>query len=240
MPQAIPFSFNITSIGLISTPFRQKFGIPRQPGLATAAMGKIHIASPYSDINAFRGLEQFSHIWLIFYFHKHADRGWSPLVRPPRLGGNEKIGVFASRSTFRPNSLGQSVVKLEGIDYLDGEVVIKVSGVDLLDQTPIIDIKPYIPYSDNISEAQAGYASEAPNTDCHTIFSDKAMSQLTSISVKYPQMSQLICQLLANDPRPAYKKVNDNNEYRMQIYEYDVRWVYQNGTNIVQSIVALD
>jgi tRNA-Thr(GGU) m(6)t(6)A37 methyltransferase TsaA len=171
MPEVIPPSFKIAPIGVISTPFKQKFGIPRQPGLAPAALGVIDITAPYDDINAFRGLEQFSHLWLLFHFHKHADKNWSPLIRPPRLGGNEKIGVFASRSTFRPNGLGQSVVKLNEVSKDKGKVTITVSGVDLLDQTPIIDIKPYIPYSDSIPKAQAGYASEAPNKNYPTVFS---------------------------------------------------------------------
>lgn len=230
---------NITPIGKISTPFKQKFGIPRQPGLVTAATATIRIANAYNDINAFRGLEQFSHIWLLFHFHKHTSKTWSPLIRPPRLGGNDKIGVFASRSTFRPNGLGQSVVKLDGIELIDGQVVISVSSIDLLDQTPIIDIKPYIPYSDSISDAQAGYANEPPLASYETTFSETASDQLASISAQYAQLPELIHQLLSHDPRPAYKKFDDNTEYRMQIYDFDVRWICKDGANIVQSIVTL-
>jgi tRNA-Thr(GGU) m(6)t(6)A37 methyltransferase TsaA len=232
-------SFNIKPIGVISTPFKQKFGIPRQSGLVQEANGTIHISEPYNDINAFRGLEQFSHIWLIFHFHKHADRPWSPLIRPPRLGGNEKVGVFASRSTFRPNGLGQSVVRLENIKNSEGNITLTVSGIDLLDETPILDIKPYIPYSDSIKGASAGYANTAPYSHYQTVFSQTATKQLVSISNIYPKLAELISQLLSHDPRPAYKKVDDNTEYRMQLYHYDVVWVCQNETNIVQSIVDL-
>ncbi|TDF39559.1 tRNA (N6-threonylcarbamoyladenosine(37)-N6)-methyltransferase TrmO [Alteromonadaceae bacterium M269] len=229
-------NFEITPIGFISTPFKQKFGIPRQSGIAGSAIGKIQIAKPFNDINAFRGLEKFSHIWLTFCFHLHRDKAWSPLIRPPRLGGNEKIGVFASRSTFRPNNLGQSVVSLKKIERVKNDIWLTVGGIDLLDQTPIVDIKPYIPYADSIPYAEAGYASKPPKVCDKTEFSELAQKQLISISKKYPDIATLIHQLLSQDPRPAYKDKEDDREYTMSLYDFDVRWQWNLKFNFVVSI----
>ena len=152
----------IEPIATLHSCFGEKFAVPRQPGLCPSAWGRVVLSPEHSNSDCLRGIEGFSHLWLIFGFHLTAEQGWSPTVRPPRLGGNEKVGVFASRSTFRPNGLGLSLVKLDCVtDTADG-AVLEVSGVDLVDGTPIFDIKPYLPYAESQPEALGGYAAEAP------------------------------------------------------------------------------
>ncbi|MGB8712547.1 MAG: tRNA (N6-threonylcarbamoyladenosine(37)-N6)-methyltransferase TrmO, partial [Onishia taeanensis] len=153
-------TFALSPIGRIESDYPDKFGIPRQPGLAPAARARLVLLPPYDDPLSVRGLEAFSHLWLTFVFH-HSPERWSPLVRPPRLGGNAKVGVFASRSTHRPNRLGLSLVELKGIDT-DNGVALELSGHDLLDGTPILDIKPYLPWAEARPDARAGFAPAAP------------------------------------------------------------------------------
>lgn len=154
-------TYEIEPIAHIRTSFPEKFGIPRQSGLVAEAKGTIVFEPKYRDPDALRGIEEFSHLWLIWGFSAVEQDGFTPLVRPPRLGGNEKRGVFATRSPFRPNELGLSVVRLEGAEKTKGKgVVLNVSGVDLLDKTPIYDIKPYIPYADAHPDARGGFASD--------------------------------------------------------------------------------
>lgn len=141
-------------IGIIHSAFDQKFGIPRQPGLALSVSASIELLPPFASPEAVRGLEQASHIWLIFLFSATADQGWKPTVRPPRMGGNKRLGVFASRSPFRPNPIGLSPVELVAIRNEQGRILLDVRGADLLDGTPILDIKPYLPYSDALPEAR--------------------------------------------------------------------------------------
>ena len=160
-------SFNFDVIGTIDSPYKEKFAIPRQPGIVTAAQGQLRLTGTANNAELVRGLEQFSHIWLLFVFHGTQAQGWKPLVRPPRLGGNKKLGVLATRSTFRPNPIGMSVVKLDRIEQQNlahnkSQVTLHISGLDLLDGTPIIDIKPYVPYADIIEGAEGGYAQEQP------------------------------------------------------------------------------
>ncbi|HSP44184.1 MAG TPA: tRNA (N6-threonylcarbamoyladenosine(37)-N6)-methyltransferase TrmO, partial [Luteolibacter sp.] len=147
-------------IGIVRSCFGEKFAGPRQPGLCPSAWGELILHPPYRSHEAVRGLEGFSHIWLIFGFHETAAQGWSPTVRPPRLGGNQRVGVFASRSTFRPNGLGLSLVRLEGIDEDSPDApVLKLGGLDLIDGTPVYDIKPYLPYAESVPDAHAGFAA---------------------------------------------------------------------------------
>lgn len=224
-------------IGLIHTPYKQKFAIPRQPGLVKAGLGSIVFNDDYNDINCLRGIEAFSHLWLIFQFHQTASQGWSPLVRPPRLGGNDKMGVFATRSTFRPNNLGLSVVEFASLKVVSGKPVLNVRGVDLLDGTPILDIKPYIPYADAIADAKAGFAQNYPSADMKVEFSALAQHQLDTYLSSYPRLAQLISQVLAQDPRPAYKHKEDADRvYGMSLYELNIRWQVSDGINKVLDI----
>jgi len=217
------YTFN--TIGLVHSPYKEKFAIPRQPGLVNNAKGAIELIDQTNNANLIKGLDKFSHIWLLFIFHETANQGWKPLVRPPRLGGNEKIGVLATRSTFRPNPIGMSVVKLEDIVKRDQSIFINVSGLDLLDKTPVVDIKPYIPYSDALPHAQASYAQFTPERELTVSYHDNALKQLINFERTYPDLKKFISQVLAQDPRPAYKKSkNDDKIYGMKLYQLNIQW----------------
>ncbi|PIE00825.1 MAG: tRNA (N6-threonylcarbamoyladenosine(37)-N6)-methyltransferase TrmO [Thiothrix nivea] len=216
---------SLQPIASIRSCYREKFGIPRQPGLVTAARGEVRLLPEFSQPDIVRGLEPFSHLWLIFYFHATADAGWKPTVRPPRLGGNQRLGVFATRSMFRPNALGLSVVKLEGIAHETGGIVLQVSGLDLLDGTPVLDIKPYLPYADAL-EATGGFAAVAPAAERTVVFSPLAEEQCRLHAVRQKtDIRLLIEQILQQDPRPSYRlSQQDDHQYAMQLYDFDVRW----------------
>lgn len=225
LTQKVNNELTLTPIGQISTPYQQKFAIPRQPGLVSSALGCITLTGTENHQEMVRGLSEFSHIWLLFIFHANKKQEWKPLVKPPRLGGNKKVGVLATRSTFRPNPLGMSVVKLEKVEVINNTVKIYVSGVDLLNQTPIVDIKPYIPYSDSLPNASASFAQTEPEQQFIITYSQDARQQLIDYQKEYPELMMLINQVLGQDPRPAYKKpVKDNNEYGMTLYTVNIRW----------------
>ena len=233
-------SLTIEPIAHIKTPFKEKFVIPRQPGLAPAAEGKVLFEPQYNDPNIIRGIEQFTHLWLIFQFHQTTQQGWSPLVRPPRLGGNEKLGVLATRSTFRPNNLGLSVVTLKEWDFNQGQLSLTVCGTDLMDGTPIFDIKPYIPYADIIADSQGGFANQAPQASMDTEFSPEARQHLVEAETCHPNLSTLIKQVLAQDPRPAFHKSKPSDRiYGTQLYDYELRWQVQGNKNLVVSLMPV-
>jgi len=223
-------SVNLTVIGTIDSPYKEKFAIPRQPGIVTAAHGQLRLTGATNNPDLVRGLEQFSHIWLLFVFHGTQAQGWKPLVRPPRLGGNKKLGVLATRSTFRPNPIGMSVVKLDRIEHQltdnkQSQVVLHISELDLLDGTPIVDIKPYVPYADIIENAHGGYAQEQPGNNIDVQFSDPAKVALQRYNEQYPKLKSLIEQVLSQDPRPAYKQKNvDDKIYGMTLYDLNIQW----------------
>ena len=187
----------IETIGRVVSPYTQKFGIARQPGLVPAAEVRI-VLEPRFGADSVRGLETFGYIWLHFIFHGVLDEGWSPLVRPPRLGGKRKMGVFATRSPHRPNHLGLSLLKLEGIDCTNG-VSIRCSGADLLDGTPVVDIKPYIPFVEAKPDAASGFAGEAPPL-LDVVWQTGAVGLSDGLK-------RLIAQSVAQDPRPAYQDI---------------------------------
>lgn len=218
-------SITMNPIGVVNSPYKEKFAIPRQPGLVNAAKGTISLLNEVNNIECIRELEQFSHIWLLFIFHGTQAQGWKSLVRPPRLGGNQKIGVLASRSTFRPNPIGMSVVKLDEIEINEKNVILHISGLDLLDQTPIVDIKPYVPYSDSLPYACAGFAQTQPQVNLAVTFSMQAQQKLTQIKDEFAELTLLIQQVLAQDPRPAYKKNKvDEKLYGMSLYHFNIQW----------------
>lgn len=230
-------TISLRHLAIIHTPYKQKFGIPRQPGLVSAAKGVITFCDEFNDPNMLCGIEQFSHIWLIFQFHQTLNQGWKPTVRPPRLGGNKKLGVLATRSSFRPNGLGMSVVKLESVNANDNAFELIVSGMDLLDGTPILDIKPYIPYSDSLDDAQAGYASDQPSSEMSVEFSATAKLQLASYQQAQPELANLIEQVLKQDPRPAYQKSKEQQRvYGMSLYDYNIKWHVENNISHVLEI----
>jgi tRNA-Thr(GGU) m(6)t(6)A37 methyltransferase TsaA len=229
-------SFAFRSIGIISTPFKQKFGIPRQSQSISKATGVIQFSSDINPVNACRGLNDFSHLWISFIFHENLEGGWKDTVRPPRLGGNEKVGVFASRSTFRPNPIGLSVVKNIGLNSKNELVV---AGVDLLDKTPIIDIKPYIRYADSISDSTCGFAEFAPDTMLQVNYSKLARAKLNKLLHKHPDFEVLLQNILEQDPRPAYKSgTEDEKTYSVLLYSYDVKWQVREAINYVVDIEA--
>lgn len=229
-------TINIQPIATIRTPYKEKFGIPRQPGLAKSALGQIIFFDKFNDPNYLRGIEQFSHLWLLFQFHQTADKGYSPLVRPPRLGGNQKLGVFATRSTFRPNGMGMSVVEFDAVSFKHKQLSLTVRGMDLLDSTPILDIKPYIPYADSIPWASGGMAQHSPELMTVT-FSNQAHGQLKTLEQRYPALRSLIQEVLSQDPRPAYhQNSHPDKPYAMTLYELNIQWQVIDHQNVVLSI----
>ena len=228
--------YQLTAVGHIQSPYKQKFAIPRQPRLVPEAKAKLVFSSDFNREEFVRGLDEFSHIWLLFRFHETADKGYSAMVRPPRLGGNERKGVFATRATFRPNAIGMSAVKLEGIEYKNGQLSLLLSGIDLLDGTPILDIKPYLPYSDAMTDASAGFADTRPETDMSVEFSDEALAFIDK-QTEQPELKAFISNVLKQDPRPAYKKQRDSEQsYGMTLYDFNIRWHVQDNHNTVTSI----
>lgn len=208
----------ICPIAYIRTDFKEKFGIPRQSGLVTELRARIVFCEEYRDERALLGLEGFSHLWLIFDFSEAHRDGWSPTVRPPRLGGNERVGVFASRSPFRPNSLGLSSVKLCSIEKTDEEgSVLIVEGADLLDMTPIYDIKPYLPYADCHTDASGGYTDTTERVRLDVEFPENLLSEIP----REKRASLIGC--IAEDPRPSYQD-NEERIYSMHFAEFDVHF----------------
>lgn len=227
--------FQFTPIGIIHSCFREKFGIPRQAGLVPAARATLELLPPYDPPTAVRGLEGFSHLWLLFVFHGVPPGHWHPTVRPPRLGGRQRLGVFATRSPFRPNPIGLSVVKLERVAIEQGRVTLHLSGVDLLDGTPVLDLKPYLPYADRIPTATSGFAPDAPDTTLAVDFSPAAATFCAKPS--NGELRELITQILQQDPRPAYERTNSTAQhYGMRVYDYDVHWEIRQNTAYVTEI----
>ncbi len=221
----------IEPIAYIQNGFTSKFGIPRQSGLVNT-VSKIVFNPKYRDKNAIKGIEEFSHLWLIWGFSQNKNTDWSPTVRPPRLGGNKRVGVFATRSPYRPNSLGLSSVKLEEIlkDRENGYVLI-VSGADLLDGTPIYDIKPYLSFTDSHPEAKDGFADRVKNNNLTVIFSE----DLKNIT-KEEDIDSII-EILEGDPRPHYHE--DDRIYAFEYSDYHIEFKVENSILTVLDIKEL-
>ncbi len=203
-------------IAHIYTDFKTKFGLPRQSGLVKEITGKIVFEKQYSIPEAFKGLKDFSHIWLLWEFSESETESWKPTVRPPLLGGNKRMGVFATRSPFRPNSIGLSCVKLEKIEYdKDLGTVLYVSGCDLMNGTPIYDIKPYLPYCDSIPDAVGGFTESLSERKLEVNISDDLL-----ISVPKEKRREL-SGVLAGDPRPSYQN-DPEREYGFTFADFEV------------------
>jgi tRNA-Thr(GGU) m(6)t(6)A37 methyltransferase TsaA len=214
---------NIDPVALVHSPFDEKFGIPRQAGLVPLAMGEVRFRSPYDDPGMLEGLEGFSHVWLTFQFHQCVSEGWRARVRPPRLGGNKTVGVWASRSPYRPNFLGLSVVRLLEV-VTSPAPLLRVAGVDLLDGTPVVDIKPYLPYSDALRDAHGGFADRAPDPALSVRFVPQAETDCAAIASSI-SLRELIIQVLALDPRPAYRQgAEPGRRYGMRLAGCEVQW----------------
>ncbi len=270
-------------IGYHRAPLSQKFGAPRQPNLV-ALTSIIEMISPYNSPTAFVGLEAFSHIWISWQFHYNytnkdthigkADTGFRAQVRPPRLGGNQKVGVFASRSMYRPSALGLSVVKLESIEIVEGRVLLIISGADMIDGTPIIDIKPYVAYGDALSDAKSGFAPTVPDL-LEVIITESAYAQFMtfvdggrcdkndnkienkskasraknySVTTLVQQIQErllisdieIIKALIAQDPRPAYRRAEINTPFVMRYKSVDVSFqLIESGQLQITTVVKV-
>ena len=187
-------------IARIHNAFDEKFGVPRQSGLAEEVISSVVFEEEFRAAEALRGIEAFSHLWLIWAFDRTERETWSPTVRPPRLGGNRRVGVFATRSPFRPNAIGLSCVRLTGVEKTAEGMVLKVAGADLVNGTPIYDIKPYIPYADCRPEATGGFTDEVEKRKAEVRFSEEADRKLTAEEKKE------LAAVLKEDPRPAYQE----------------------------------
>lgn len=221
-------SHSVSPIGFLRSCFKEKFAIPRQPQLAPAARGVLELIAPFDRAEAVQGLEQVSHVWLLFLFHQALEDKPRLKVRPPRLGGNASLGVFASRATHRPNGIGQSVVKLDRVE--PGRLWL--SGIDLLDGTPVLDIKPYVPYADSIAEARNGIAEGAPHRVAVS-WADTALQQAQQHALRLDEpLVALIEQCLAQDPRPAYQNPQPERRYGVQFWDVQVRWHYPEAQQI--------
>lgn len=226
----------IRPIAYIRTVFPEKFGVPRQSGLARSLQGKIVFEDEFRNPEAIRGLEGFSHLWLIWEFsaNRRSEGEWQPTVRPPRLGGNAHMGVFATRSPFRPNPLGLSCVRIAGIDIdtPDGPVI-KVTGADLMDGTPIYDIKPYIRYADSRPEAVCGYVDHLQEKNLKVV-----MPSRVSDKIKDKDIIPSLIETLQLDPRPSYHD-DPQREYGMSFAGYNVRFTVNGAVLQVKDIMLL-
>lgn len=216
-------------IARVESDFSTKFGIPRQSGIAKGLTSRIVFEPKYRDAHAVRGLEEFSHIWLIWQFSENIREGWSPTVRPPRLGGNTRIGVFATRSPFRPNEIGLSSVKLEKIEYGNRGPVLIISGADLMDGTPIFDIKPYLPFTDSHPEAVSGFAERVADYSLNVEFN-------CDFPADFPEnKKEALNIVLENDPRPSYKE-DSHHLYGFVFAGFEIKFYVENGVLKVKEI----
>ncbi len=220
----MPYPFE--PIGIVRSPFTDKFGIPRQPGLVDAAEGRLRVLPPYDRDEAFAGLEGFTHVWLVFVFHDDClDAPWRPMVRPPRLGGRGKVGVFASRAPYRPNPIGLSAVRQHGLCRDRDGLALRLSGIDLLDGTPVLDVKPYVPYADRIDGASGGFAMAPPDLAA-VRFSPTAEEEIVAADPSGAlRLRRLIEQVIAQDPRPGYMdRYPERRRFGLRLHDLDVSW----------------
>ena len=230
-------AYTFEPIGRIHSCFTEKFGIPRQAGLVPEARAILEILPPYQRDEAFRGLERFSHIWILFVFHQCQRAQWRPTVRPPRLGGNRRIGVFASRSGYRPNPIGQSAVELTALETTATSLRLHLKGVDFLDGTPVLDIKPYLAYADSVPGACSGYAQDPPGTHRTVCFSDQAAAMFNRLEgPSYPQLRRLIIEVLSQDPRPAYLDGDASRDFGMRLWDINIRFRIDGETILVTAL----
>ena len=214
-------NLNIQIIAKMRSDFPTKFGIPRQSGLVEELESTIVFEPEFRNPDALRGIEGYSHLWLIWQFSQAVRQDWSPTVRPPRLGGNTRMGVFATRSPFRPNHLGLSCVRILGVEHTETEgTVIHVAGADLMDGTPIVDIKPYIPYSDSFPDARGGFTDTAEDFILEVVFPEKLLNVL-------PENKRLAAiGVLSHDPRPSYQRKPDR-VYGLGFAGFDIRFTVE-------------
>jgi tRNA (adenine37-N6)-methyltransferase len=224
-------------IAVVRSCFGSKFAVPRQPGLCPSAWGRMVFHPAYRSADAVRGIEGFSHVWLIFGFHETLDQGWKPTVRPPRLGGNQRMGVFASRSTFRPNGLGLSLVKLEGVEMSSPDSpVLLLGGLDLLDGTPVYDVKPYLPYAEALPEATAGFASD-PIVRMAVRVEASAEEGFRRLSAR---AKAVLMEALSLDPRPATRTDDPERVFGALLCGCNVRFTIGEGVCRILEILPAE
>lgn len=220
----------IHAIAYMRSDFPTKFGIPRQSGLVEELRSTIVFTPEYRNPDALRGVEDYSHLWLIWQFSEAVRQGWSPTVRPPRLGGNTRMGVFATRSPFRPNSLGLSSVRLLGVEHTEGYgTVLHVGGADLMDGTPIFDIKPYIPYGDCHPDATGGFTDRAKDFLLEVDFPPALLEKLPE------SKREAALGVLSHDPRPSYQR-DSKRIYGLAFAGFDIRFQVENTTLTVLEV----
>ena len=226
-------SLTMPYIAHIETDFATKFGVPRQSGVVPQVRATVVFEPAYRNPDALRGIEGFSHLWLVWHFHQVQQDGWSPTVRPPRLGGNTRMGVFATRSPYRPNPIGLSSVKLEGVDlHTPLGPVLYVSGADLMNGTPILDVKPYLAYTDSHPDATGGFVAGLSDRSLAVNCPDRLLEGVDS-TLREPLLA-----VLAHDPRPTYQQDSDR-VYGMDFGGYQVKFTVTDGTLTVQSLEKL-
>jgi tRNA-Thr(GGU) m(6)t(6)A37 methyltransferase TsaA len=242
LPQNENYSF--APIGYIQSCFKEKFGVARQSMMVSQAQGVLKFNPDPAYLNSLRHLHEFSHLWIIFVFHKNLDKGWKPLINPPRLEAPNQVGVFASRSPHRPNPIGMSVVKIEEIDFsAPGGIELHLSGLDILDGTPVLDIKPYLAYADSFADATLGWASQSIQK-YRVEFSPASARAIQAAGTKYhPDLQALLQQMLELDPRPTSQRRRASIEsteseglvFAFRIFDFDVKWQIHN-----QGILVLE
>lgn len=239
--------FHYKAIGRMITPFKEKFGIPRQSLMMDEARALIKLNPDSKYRLALKSLEEFSHIWIIFDFHKKGRIEWTPLIDTPRVEAGERRGVFATRSPHRPNSIGMSAVKLLRIDYeAQGGIEIFVSGVDLMDGTPILDIKPYLPFSDRIDSANSGWAS-SDIRKYSVRFSAEAEEAVNMYQSRHPRLRPFLEEMVAYDPRPTsqrratpiHEEKSHGLKFAFRVLDLDVRWSIDDGAIVIDEIIDL-
>ena len=243
MSEPIP---QFSQIGVVQSCFAEKFGVPRQSLMVKQALGVLKFNPDPNFPMAFKDLEGFSHIWVTYVFHKNIEKGWTPTIIPPRLDGPQRVGVFASRSPHRPNPLGLSCLKIEKIDLkAKCGIEIHVSGLDILDGTPILDIKPYLPYADSVPDAKCGWASG--NIPKYPVsFSTQSLDSIKKSS-QHPNLKELLTQMLELDPRPTsqrkYVSIDDpsskSRQYAFRLFDFDVQWQIVDQGIYVIDLVSL-
>lgn len=241
-------TFSFHPIGILKTPFKEKFGVPRQSLLMSEARAVLKLNSDHQFLPAVKHLEQFSHVWLVYVFHKNMNAPWHPLIDTPRVDTKEKIGVFATRSPHRPNPIGLSAVKLERIDVgAAGGIEIHLNGVDILDETPVLDIKPYLPYADRLPEANSGWIQSDIKRYSVT-FSPEASAVIDAAAVSdYPDLKTLVTQMLELDPRPTSQRraapigdvKTETMRFAFRVLNFDVRWRVLDNAIYVFEIVKI-
>ena len=220
-------------IAKIYTEFDEKFGIPRQSGIVSETVGRIVFEPEYRNSEAFRGIDGYSHLWLIWNFSESEREEFSPTVRPPRLGGNKRMGVFATRSPFRPNPIGLSSVRLVGIEKSEKEgTVLLVRGADMLDGTPIYDIKPYLPFTDSHPDAVGGFADPVRDYELKVDFPEHLLRMISE------DRRDALIKILSCDPRPSYQD-DESREYGMKFASYEIFFKVAHGTITVTKVVIL-